>query len=188
MAPPTIATHPRPLRELTGRGPIPTGAAYGRTGFASPPPGWATTIDERRAGTIGEHMEHSTDPTPDAHDTPTSGPRVSTTDASAVAPPSTNGWTGSDRTVESLEAELADWQRRAVMWRRAHTRSPGARRRADEEPRGSAIGAAAPCDLDAVAVADEHEATVAGSHGTRSGSRGTVVDKVFRRETWTGRP
>lgn len=35
----------------------------------------------------------------------------------ALESTSGNGYVGSARTVEALEAELANWQRRAVMWR-----------------------------------------------------------------------
>jgi len=127
-------------------------------------------------------MEHSTDPTPDAHDIPIppSGARVSTTDASAVAPSSTNGWTGSDRTVEALEAELADWQRRAVMWRE---RALGLQELHDAltknlEDLRSVLQHRA--DLDA--VPDEREVAVARVPAEQWWT------KVFRRETWTGRP
>lgn len=124
--------------------------------------------------------EHSTDPTPDAPDTPPSGARVSTTDRAAVAPSSTNGGTGSGRTVEALEAELADWQRRAVMWRE---RALGFQELNEaltknlEDLRSVLTLRAAPD-----AVQDERGSAVARVPAEQWWT------KVFRRETWTGRP
>ncbi len=124
-----------------------------------------------------EQSASAAQPAPDT--TPADAPRTAT-EGTAIERPSVNGHTEAGRTVEALEAELADWQRRAVMWRERALST-------------QALNEALTKNLEDLRAMLQLRATLDAARAERtSGVERAPAEqwwtKVFRRETWTTRP